>query len=188
MGSRIIFCTAFFVATIVVILLALLSPNTSHNKSHSRPLFDMSLYIQKPYLSSSASSNTQPPPPLGDDNVAAAFIFHLLLTDGPDNNSKVVGKAEGFIIPTHQFAKSPFNVIYITFETVERSGSLSLKAREAAGDTDEEFRVVGGTGSFAFARGIAVFSRTKMGSSRVDATYYVRFQLQFPNQSPMTPV
>ncbi|KAK4284006.1 hypothetical protein QN277_000897 [Acacia crassicarpa] len=184
MGSRIIFCTAFFVATIVVILLALLSPNTSHNKSHSRPLFDMSLYIQKPHLSS-ASSNTQSPPPLGDDNVAAAFIFHRLLTDGPDNNSKVVGKAEGFIIPTHQFAKSPFNVIYITFETVERSGSLSLKAREAAGDTDEEFRVVGGTGAFAFARGVAVFSRTKMG---VDATYYVRFQLQFPNQSPTTPV
>lgn len=186
MRSRIIFCSAFCVATIVVILLALLSP-ASHNKSRSsRTWLDLSLYIQKPHISS-ASSNTQPPP-LGDDNAAAAFIFHRLLTEGPDNNSRVVGKAQGFIIPTQQFSQSPFNVIYLTFETPERSGSLSVQAREEGDDKDrEEFTVLGGTGSFAFARDVAVFTRANVGSNQVDASYYVTLELQFPNHSPKTP-
>lgn len=183
MGSRIIFCTAFCLATIVVILLALLSPNASHkSKNHSRPSLDLSLYIQKPHISS-ASSNIQPSPPISYNN---AFIFHRLLTEGPENDSRVVGKAQGFIIPTRQFSQSPFNLIYLTFETAEHSGSLSVQAREGAGEDNkdsEEFKVVGGTGWFAFARGVAVFRRTNiMGSNQVDASYYVRFHLNFPNQ------
>ncbi|XP_028786871.1 dirigent protein 6 [Neltuma alba] len=179
MRSRIIFCTAFSLATIVVILLALLSP-ASHKKSHPRPWLDLSLYIQKPHTS---ASNTQPP--LGDN--AGAFIFHRVLTEGPDNNSRVVGKAQGFIIPTQQFVQSAFKFIYLTFETPERSGSLSVQAREAGDKVTEEFTVVGGTGSFAFARGVAVFTRTNMGSSEVDASSFVKLQLEFPNQSPKTP-
>ncbi|KAI9099599.1 hypothetical protein K1719_024604 [Acacia pycnantha] len=101
-----IFCSAFCGATIVVILLALLSPNASKTlkKSHTRPLLDLSLYIQKPHLSSSssASSNTHSPP-FGYDNAAVAFIFHRLLTEGPENNSRVVGKAQGFIFPPNNF-------------------------------------------------------------------------------------
>ncbi|XP_054820386.1 dirigent protein 6 [Prosopis cineraria] len=179
MLSRVLFCTAFSLATVVVILLALLSP-ASHKKSHPRAWLDLSLYIQKPHIPPSNSR-----PQLGDKG--GAFIFHRVLTEGPDHNSRIVGKAQGFIIPTQQFALSAFNVIYLTFETPERSGSLSVQAREAGDKGSEEFTVVGGTGSFAFARGVAVFTGTDMGSREVDASYYVRLQLEFPNQSPKTP-
>lgn len=177
MLPRIIFCTAISLATIAVILLTLLSP-VSHKNSHSRPWLGLSLYIQKPHIS---TSNTHPP----QREDAGAFIFHRVLTEGPESTSRVVGKAQGFIIPVEQFAQSAFNVIYLTFETPEHSGSLSVQAREVGHNHKdrEELTVVGGTGSFAFARGLAVFTHTNGESSEVAATYHVQLQLDFPNKS-----
>lgn len=93
-----------------------------------------------------------------------------------------------------QFAHSDFNVLYLSFDTAEYSGSLSVKAKHVAHNDVEELTVVGGTGSFAFARGLAVFAQaagrhetTSSASDHVDgATYHVKLQLRFPNQSRST--
>ncbi|KAF7839968.1 dirigent protein 11 [Senna tora] len=179
MLPRIIFCTAISLAIIVVILLALLSP-ISHKKSHSRAWLDLSLYIQKPHIS---TSNTHPPYRELQD--VRAFVFHRVLTEGPETTSRVIGKAQGFIIPMEHFAQSAFNVIYLTFETPEHSGSLSVQAREEGHKhkNREELNVVGGTGSFAFARGLAVFTHTDVdSSSEATTTYHIKLQLDFPNK------
>ncbi|XP_061374582.1 dirigent protein 5 [Gastrolobium bilobum] len=176
MLPRIIFCAAVSLATIAVILLALLSPASHKKSTHSRPWLDLSLYIQQPRI---PTSNTHVVP--RED--AGAFIFHRVLTEGPENTSQVVGKAQGFIIPVEQFEQSAFNVIYLTFDTPDHSGSLSVQAKESAHKDREEFKVVGGTGSFAFARGVAVFSHTNRQPSEVAATYHVKLQLEFPYHS-----
>ncbi|KAK7358187.1 hypothetical protein VNO77_00111 [Canavalia gladiata] len=173
MLARIIFCSAVCLATIAVILLALVSP-VSHKKKHSRPWLDLSLYIQQPHIS---TSNTH----LVPREDAAAFIFHRVLTEGPESTSKIVGKAQGFVIPVEQFKQSAFNVIYLSFDTPDHSGSLSIQAMDLAHKDREEFRVIGGTGSFAFARGFAVFTQTDTLQSEVAATYHVKLQLEFPN-------
>ncbi|KAI4350967.1 hypothetical protein L6164_005369 [Bauhinia variegata] len=176
MLPRIIFCTAVSLATLAVILLSLLSP-VSHKKNHSRSWLDLSLYIQQPLTS---TSNTQS---IARED-AGAFIFHRVLTEGPKNTSRIMGKAQGFIIPVEQFSHSAFNVIYLTFETPEYSGSLSVQAKEVAHkDIEQQLTVVGGTGSFAFARGLAVFTQTRSHPTEVAATYHVKLQLEFPNQS-----
>lgn len=172
---RFIFFTSVILATIAVILLALLSPVT-HKKSHSKPWFDMSMYIQPPHTS---SSSTRPALREG----AGAFIFQRLLTEGPEKTSRVVGKAQGFIIPVEQFEHSPFNVIHLTFDTPGKSGSLSVQANIFGHKDREELRVVGGTGYFAFARGLAVIGK----SSDVDASYHVKLQLEIPNHSKKLP-
>ncbi|KAJ7970325.1 Dirigent protein [Quillaja saponaria] len=182
MLPKIIFCIAVSLATLAVILLALVSP-VSHrkpSKNNSRPWLALSLYIQQPHIS---SSNAQPAAAAD----AGAFIFHQILTEGPENTSRVVGKAQGFIIPLEQFAQSAFNVIYLTFDTPDYSGSLSVQAKHIAHKDTEQLTVVGGTGSFAFARGLAVFAQTDRQQSDGDATYHVKLHLNFPNHSRTIP-
>ncbi|XP_004503399.1 uncharacterized protein [Cicer arietinum] len=167
MFPRIIFCTAASLATIVVIVLALVSP-ASHNKIHSRPWLDLSLYIQQPQNISTLNTHVVPREDVG------AFIFHRVLTEGPENTSMVVGK----------FQQSEFNVLYLTFDTPDHSGSLSVQTMKVSHKDRDEFKVVGGTGSFAFARGVAVFTQTDKQISEEAITYHVKLQLEFPNHSP----
>ncbi|KAM1150926.1 hypothetical protein ACFX13_032120 [Malus domestica] len=191
MLSRTIFCTAVLLATLAVILLALFSQLPK--RKPSPPGLDLSLYIQQPNNNNIAGSNNavaQPQP----DGGGGAFIFHRMLTEGPENTSRVVGKAQRFIIPAEHFAKSGFNIIYLTFYTPQFSGSLSVEAKHVSRQDTEELTVMGGTGSFAFARGVSVFAKTTDEDGHVDqqsssgnvvdyATYHVKLQLRFPNQS-----
>ncbi|GMI98638.1 hypothetical protein like AT5G42655 [Hibiscus trionum] len=181
MLQRIIFCFAVVLAIVAVVLLSLLSPlsHKSSSKNPSRPWLALSMYIQQPL----STSSIHPDHPVARSD-AGAFIFHRALTEGPENTSRVVGKARGFIIPVEHFANSAFNIIYLTFETPEFNGSLSVEAKHVEDEDIQELRVVGGTGYFAFARGLAVF----MQSSVPDPAYRVKLQLRFPNKSHTIPV
>ncbi|KAK1389368.1 Dirigent protein [Heracleum sosnowskyi] len=174
MVPKIIFCTGVLLATLIVILLAIFSPVVHRKpaKNSTSPLMAFSLYLQQPQFSNSNLQSVPPPD---------ALIFHRILTDGPENTSLVVGKAQGFIIPVEQFAQSAFNVIYFTFDTQEYSGSLSVQAKNIGHKDRDELTVVGGTGSFAFARGIAVFEQTKLEGSTSHVTYKIKLKLEFPD-------
>uniref|UniRef100_A0A6N2MU23 Dirigent protein n=1 Tax=Salix viminalis TaxID=40686 RepID=A0A6N2MU23_SALVM len=183
MGCRILFCTAVSLALLTVILLAFFSPvprdKNQSNTSTTRPRLALSLYIQQPQVS---SSEVQP----AVRSEAGAFIFHRKLTEGLENTSRVIGKAQGFIIPVENFAYSGFNIIHLTFDAPDYSGSLSVQAKHLEHKDREELTVVGGTGSFAFARGLAVFSQTgPRATDHVDGTFHVKLQLQlrFPDRS-----
>ncbi|CAN4081029.1 unnamed protein product [Withania somnifera] len=184
MIARIIFCTALLLATLSVILLAIFSPIPQENKSKDPPWVDLSLYIQQPHVSASNFSPEKTPTDF------SALIFHRLLTEGPENTSRVVGKVQGFIIPIQDFANSEFNIIYLTFNSKEFSGSLSVEAKSLTNDNKEELNVVGGTGYFAFARGLAIFAQTEteaINSDNLEANYHIKLQLKFPNTSQTIP-
>ncbi|KAL6976053.1 hypothetical protein U1Q18_024847 [Sarracenia purpurea var. burkii] len=178
MLPRIIFCTAVSIATLTVILLALLSPATHRKpgKKLTRPWLALSLYIQQSQLAA-ANSDPQPAARLTE----AALVFHRKLMEGPENTSRVVGKAQGFIIPVQQFAYSEFNLFYLAFCTDQYSGSLTVEAKNFGNKERRELAVVGGTGSFAFARGFAVFSRTNQ------EYHHLKLRLEFSNRSHLTP-
>ncbi|XP_050364622.1 pterocarpan synthase 1 [Argentina anserina] len=178
MLPRIIFCAAVLLAILTVILLALVSPVPQ--RTPPLPSLDLSLYIQQPHVGSSNSLQ-----PVAHSNTGA-FIFHRKLTEGPENTSRVVGKAQGFIIPMENFAESAFNIIYLTFHTPKYSGSLSVQAKHVSRKDTEELTVMGGTGSFAFARGLAVFAQSDQQPVGAESTYHVKLQLRFPNQSRTT--
>ncbi|CAI0558743.1 unnamed protein product [Linum tenue] len=176
MLCRIIFCVSVLLSILIVLLLAFLSPIPHHsNPNTNKPWVALSLYLQQPQNSPSAR-------PTADGGGGGVFVFHRSLTEGPENTSRVVGRAQGFIIPVETFADSAFNIVYLTFQTPDFSGSLSVQARSAAaGRNDEERRlaVVGGTGSFAFARGFAVLAQDKSEENRKQ----LKLQLKFPNRS-----
>ncbi|KAI8015921.1 Dirigent protein 11 [Camellia lanceoleosa] len=184
MLPRIIFCIAVSLAILTVILLALFSPvthrNSTKNHPNNTPSLALSLYIQQSQVPN-PNPNLQPVAPSSD----GALVFHRKLTEGPENTSKVVGTARGFIIPIQNFARSAFNIIYLTFDSHEYSGSVSVKAKNFGGNNKDrrELTVVGGTGSFAFARGLAVFSQ----AGQDYATYHVKLHLKFSNRSQTIP-
>ncbi|ESW32472.1 hypothetical protein PHAVU_002G325400 [Phaseolus vulgaris] len=173
MSGRMIFCVGVSIATIAVIVLAVLSP-VSHNKSHARPWLDLSLYVQHPQTS---TLNTH----LVPREHAGALIFPRVLTEGPEKSSRVVGKAQSFVILADMFQQSALNVMYLSFDSKDHKGSLSVQTDE----DKEELKIVGGTGSFAFARGVALFTKTRDSQqTQAAATYHLKLQLQFPNHSP----
>ncbi|XAR55630.1 hypothetical protein NMG60_11035760 [Bertholletia excelsa] len=190
MLPRIIFCISVFLAILTVVLLALFSP-VAHRKNTITPWLALSLYIQvgesnsngkTPFhqpISPSSSSSSYFSSELG------ALVFHRKLTEGPENTSRVVGNAQGFIIPVQHFARSEFNIIYLTFHTKEYSGSLSVEAKNFNSRDRAELAVVGGTGSFAFARGQAVFSQTNQQQEH--AISHLKLHLKFPNGSQTIP-
>lgn len=178
MLAKIIFCSAVSLATLAVLLLALLSPvpYKDHESDLQKPLVALSLYIQQP---TTVNRNTH----RDTESFTGALTFHRMLTEGPETTSAIVGKAQGFIIPVEHFAHSAFNIIYLTFSTPDYSGSLSVEAKKLEHRKREELKVVGGTGSFAFARGIAVFAEANQDLSGVDfLIYQVNLQLTFPSQ------
>ncbi|KAI3985927.1 hypothetical protein MKX01_039009 [Papaver californicum] len=184
MRAKIIFCTAVSVATLAVILLALVSPVAQKKLKKTQPSNNawlaLSLYIQHPH---SETIKNQPKPRISAH--PGAYVFHRTLTEGPETTSRIVGKAQGFILPTELFAHSAFNIIYLTFHTPEFSGSISMQAKHIDHKAREELTVVGGTGSFAFARGLANFaprSTDSQESDVIDARYQLKLRLKFPNQ------
>ncbi|KAJ4964994.1 hypothetical protein NE237_016843 [Protea cynaroides] len=177
MLPRIIFCITISAAILAVILLAVISPvaHKKQQKNHQTgPSIALSLYIQHPQRTHHKT------PPSAASN-AVAFIFHHTITEGPENTSPAIGKAQGFIIPIEHFAHSMFNIIYLTFNTPHYNGSLSVQANHMTHMAREDLTVVGGTGSFAFARGIAVFAQDHPQPSDVDAMYNVKLHLKFPS-------
>ncbi|XP_068655812.1 dirigent protein 11-like [Aristolochia californica] len=174
MLPKIVFCTAVSVATVAVILLALVSPvaHWRSQKNQTKPWLLLSLYIQRPH---------QPTPSIHVSSVAAegALIFHHILTEGPRNSSQVVGRAQGFVIPIENFAHSSLNIIYLTLETPAFCGSLSIQAKNIRNKLREELTIVGGTGSFAFARGLAILTQADAQAPDVDAMYHVKLRLRF---------
>ncbi|KAK2969496.1 hypothetical protein RJ640_017336 [Escallonia rubra] len=182
MLPKIIFFAAVSLATLAVILLALYTPvpHRKPAKNSAVPSLALSLYIRQTLTASHSTHSVVP-------SASGAYVFHRALAEGPESTSRVVGKAQGFIIPVEHFAHSAFNVIYLTFNTHDYSGSLSVQARNVGHKDNEELTVVGGTGSFAFARGNAIFGQTDQQGTSLDVTYHIKLNLRFPNRSQTMP-
>ncbi|KAL2935008.1 Dirigent protein 2 [Bienertia sinuspersici] len=189
MLAKIIFCSLVSLSLLAVLLLALLSPIPY--KNHDKPLVTLSLYIQQPISPSTMHRDTYMPRDTKSSlSNSGVLTYHRMLTEGPKSTSAIVGKAQGFIIPVEKFAHSAFNIIYLSFSSPEYSGSLSILAKELTHKTREELRVVGGTGHFAFARGIAVFAQANdnhhlsgvHNNNDHGQIYQVDLQLTFPKQ------
>ncbi|KAF9592374.1 hypothetical protein IFM89_014544 [Coptis chinensis] len=113
-------------------------------------------------------------------NVVSTEKARRIHLQGPENTSRVVGRAQGFIIPVEHFAHSAFNTIYLTFDMPEYSGCLNIQANQVHDKGREELTVVGGMGVFAFARGLAIFSESDHQLSMIEAMYHVKLRLKLP--------
>ncbi|OVA17034.1 Plant disease resistance response protein [Macleaya cordata] len=92
---------------------------------------------------------------------ASSTLFGALLmmddplTEGPDPNSKLVGRAQGMYGLAGQKEMSLIMAISLVFTGDDKfnGSTLSVLTRNAVTHTEREFSIVGGTGLFRFARG-----------------------------------
>eukprot|EP01018_Ginkgo_biloba_P028460 Gb_28538 [translate_table: standard] len=188
MISKILVCTAVLAATVAVVLLSVLTPGgTTHHhpetqqKPKPKPIDPnrknrgiISLYIQ------------HSPPVNADSNKVPSsrriFVFDQPLTEGPENTSRPIGRAQGFMLPDGLFASSAFNVFNLNLNTSEYQGSVSIQGKRKHHQPKEELPVVGGTGYFVYARGFAVFTLPNIttDSSVPKPLYHVKLHLRFP--------
>ncbi|PKI48151.1 hypothetical protein CRG98_031416 [Punica granatum] len=81
-------------------------------------------------------------------------IFDNALTLGPDPDSKMVGRAQGFVIQPDQNEIALLKAENFVFVEGKYNGSaITILGRNSVANTVREMPIVGGSGLFRFARG-----------------------------------
>ncbi|XP_020583769.1 dirigent protein 22-like [Phalaenopsis equestris] len=98
-------------------------------------------------------------------------IIDDLLTEGPDRNSTLLGRAQGLYAATGQEEVSLLMTMNLAFTSGKYNGSvLSLLGRNQPLHPVREMPIVGGTGLFRFARGYALARTHWLDLTTGDAT------------------
>ncbi|XP_057954137.1 dirigent protein 22-like [Malania oleifera] len=93
------------------------------------------------------------------------------LTQKPDPNSKLVGRAQGFYASSSQQEVAFLMIMNFVFLDGEFNGStITLIGRNPALSPQRELSIIGGTNSFQFARGSALLKTKKFDPNTGDAT------------------
>ncbi|KAK7271438.1 hypothetical protein RJT34_27345 [Clitoria ternatea] len=107
-----------------------------------------------------------PPTPFG-----STYMVDNPLTEKPYLDSKLIGRAQGTYALASQsdygVFKMDFNFVFT--EGTYKGSTLSLLGRNPIGDDVREMAVVGGTGSFRFARGYALAKTVSYNSTSGNA-------------------
>jgi hypothetical protein len=93
------------------------------------------------------------------------------LTEGPEQGSAAVGRAQGLYMGSDQAKLGFLQAMNLVFTAGDYNGStLALLGRNCPLDAVRELPVVGGTGTFRFARGYALLRTHWLDFNTGDAT------------------
>ncbi|KAK8970177.1 hypothetical protein KSP40_PGU008582 [Platanthera guangdongensis] len=175
MLGRIVFFASIIAAALVVLVLAFVPPppqKRTHHNNHSQPWLSLMLYFHP--LPSPRSHKGA----FGVQNQNLTHIFRYKLTEGKKNTSQVVGEARSLLVPSEHADFADFNMIYLMFDPRRYSGSLCIEARKLPEHDGRELVVVGGTGFFAFARGVAAMEQTRCVCGSVDVAFWMKIRIR----------
>jgi hypothetical protein len=82
-----------------------------------------------------------------------------LVTEGPDPNSREIGRARGFYMNSQLHGKGLHMVFSVVFSDGEFKGStLEIQGDDPFGKEQREYAIVAGTGFFRFVKGFGIMT------------------------------
>ncbi|XP_024517004.1 dirigent protein 7-like [Selaginella moellendorffii] len=127
-------------------------------------------YLQDQFNGSNPTTAIVLPPRNNETLFGQVAIFYDKLTTESSINSKLVGRAKGFLV-IDSLGKSSF--LQIMMELEGRKGTIVLHGQNPFTESQREIAVVGGTGEFRNVQGYALTSTTGAEPGGLIAIYEV---------------
>ncbi|XP_057493266.1 dirigent protein 22-like [Actinidia eriantha] len=122
---------------------------------------------KNPTATKVAQPNTTPPSPT---SFGAVFVIDDPLTVGPEPNSPIIGRAQGIYAAAGLQEVDLLLTLNYVFTSGQFNGStLSILGRNPIFNTYRELPIVGGSGVFRLARGIATAKTYLLNAATGDA-------------------
>ncbi|KAH0453609.1 hypothetical protein IEQ34_017933 [Dendrobium chrysotoxum] len=168
-------------------LLSLLLATPSSNSSPTFPipinndqLSHLQFYIHDKISSPNATAIKVAADPSGSRasttglHFGSVYVIDDPLTEGPDKNSKPLGRARGFYSVSSTDGSDLYFTVQIIFtDGVYTGSSVAVMGRDPITEKVRELPVVGGTGVFRLARGFAVMKTHAFDTATGDAILFV---------------
>nr|CAB3455086.1 unnamed protein product [Digitaria exilis] len=171
-------------ATMLLFLLGLQAAGVAHaGRQRSAPCKEMTVYFhdirydgtntanatsavtaQPTLLSRSASVN--------DTYFGEVVVFDDPVTAGPSLASEEVARAQGFFFYDGKVVPNAWFAFTLVFNSTAHRGTLNLMGADPVLEKTRDLSVVGGTGDFFMARGVAT-----LRTDNIQGLYYFRLQM-----------
>jgi hypothetical protein len=178
--------------TIVVVVLLLGMASAAHGltrvvaNSPDEPCMNMTLYYHDILYNGNNTANATTaaatkPTPLSttywknSTYFGALMVFNDPMTVGkalPLAGEEPAARAQGFYFYDKQESLTSWFGFSIGFSSTAHKGTLNLVGADLMGDATRDFSVVGGTGDFFMARGVATIR-----TDAIEGLYYFRLQM-----------
>ncbi|CAL5061414.1 unnamed protein product [Urochloa decumbens] len=109
---------------------------------------------------------------INDTYFGEIIVFNDPVTAGPSLASPPVAHAEGFYFYDKKESPSAWFAFSLVFNSTAHKGTLNLMGADIIADKTKDISVVGGTGDFFMARGVAT-----LRTDTFQGLYYFRLQM-----------
>eukprot|EP00250_Pteridium_aquilinum_P004575 c14782_g1_i1 orf=83-640(-) len=134
--------------------------------------------LNNPNATYTAVQSAQPPSP-HPNSFGIIHTFDNPLTTAPSLNSTQVGRVQGWYGDVGQNVLTLFLVQTFTYADGKHNGTFSLVGVDVATDAVKYGPIVGGTGAFAFARGVAEQVLISTANITQETVSWFRFIIHF---------
>lgn len=154
---------------------ALASKKPKHLEFYMYVAVQNNSFLDNPAAQFTAVQSGQPPQPQ-PNSFGIIHTFDNLLTTSPSLDSTHLGRVQGWYGDVGQDLLTLFLVQTFTYDDGKYNGTFSLLGVDVATDALKFAPIVGGTGHFAYARGVAqqsLLSTATVNSETVSWFHYV---------------
>jgi hypothetical protein len=109
---------------------------------------------------------------INDSYFGEVVVFNDVVTAGRALASEPVARAEGFYFYDKKESPSAWFAFSLVFNSTAHRGTLNLMGADPIAEKTRDISVVGGTGDFFMARGIAT-----LRTDTFEGLYYFRLQM-----------
>lgn len=109
---------------------------------------------------------------LGESNFGMLVVFNDPITNDDEFHSPPVAKAQGFYFYDRKDTYTAWFAYTLVFNSSEHKGTLNIMGADLMTEKTRDLSVVGGTGDFFMARGIATFQ-----TDTFQGAYYFRLKM-----------